>query len=56
MGAASLQVQVPPGVEARFATSGLLSVSGRTETPGFATARDRVLVTVTGGAASLTIA
>jgi hypothetical protein len=55
MGAASLQVQVPPGVEARFATSGLLSVNGRNETPGFATARDRILVTVTGGAASLTI-
>jgi len=55
MGAASLHVQVPPGVEARFATSGLLSVNGRNETPGFATARDRVLVTVTGGAASLTI-
>jgi hypothetical protein len=55
MGAASLRVQVPPSVEARFATSGLMSINGRNETPGYATARDRVFVTVTGGAASLTI-
>ncbi len=54
-GAASVTIQVPPGVEARFATSGLMSVEGRNETPGYATARDRVLVTVSGGAASLRI-
>lgn len=54
-GAASVITNVPPGVEARFTTSGLMSVDGRNETPGFATARDRVLVAVTGGISSLRI-
>lgn len=54
-GAAQVVAHVPPGVEARFTTSGLMSVTGRNETPGYATARDRVLVAVSGGAASLRI-
>lgn len=54
-GAASVVVQVPPGVEARFTTSGLMSIEGRNETPGFASARDRVLVAVSGGVSSLRI-
>ena len=54
-GAASLSFQVPPGVEARVTSKGLVSTSGRQETPGYASARDRVTVTVTGGAASVRI-
>jgi hypothetical protein len=54
-GAASVTIEVPAGVEARVATSGLLTVDGRNETPGYATARDRVLVTASGGLASLRI-
>jgi hypothetical protein len=54
-GAASVTVEIPAGVEARIATSGLMSVDGRNETPGYATARDRVLVTASGGLASMRI-
>ncbi len=54
-GAASVTIEVPAGVEARVVTSGLLSVAGRNETPGYAVARDRVLVTASGGLASLRI-
>ena len=54
-GAASLSFQVPPGVEARVLSKGLVSTSGRQETPGYASARDRVTVAVTGGAASVRI-
>ena len=55
-GAASVTIQVPPGVEARVATSGgLLQLEGRNETPGYATAHDRVTVAVTGGASSVKI-
>ena len=54
-GAAAVVMIVPPGVEARFTTSGLMSVDGRNETSGFATARDRVLVAVSGGVSSLRI-
>jgi hypothetical protein len=54
-GAAQVVAHVPPGVEARFTTSGLMSAEGRNETPGYATARDRVLVAVSGGASSLRI-
>jgi hypothetical protein len=52
-GAASLTFLVPAGVEARLSTSGLVSTTGPTESPGYATARDRVHVNVTGGAASV---
>jgi hypothetical protein len=55
-GAASMTFQVPPEVEARVTTSGLVTMSGRSETPGYATAADRVTVTVTGGAASVRVA
>lgn len=54
-GAASVTVEVPAGVEARVATTGLMAVDGRNETAGFATARDRILVTASGGLASLRI-
>jgi uncharacterized integral membrane protein len=54
-GAAQMTFQVPPGVEARVATSGFLTTSGRPETPGYATATDRVTVSVTGGAASVRV-
>jgi hypothetical protein len=55
-GAASVTVQVPPGVEARVtASGGLLSVSGRPETPGFAAATNRVAVIVSGGASSVRV-
>lgn len=55
-GASALAIDIPAGVEARIATSGLLSVDGRTETPGYRDASDRVTVTVEGGAASVRIA
>ncbi len=55
-GAASTVIAVPPGVEARVAgTGGLLRIDGRTETPGYGTATDRVTVAVSGGAASITV-
>jgi Domain of unknown function (DUF5668) len=55
-GAAHFDVRVPPGVEYRLETSGgLTSVDGRTESPGFGTATDRVLVRFSGGAASVRI-
>lgn len=54
-GAASFTFHVPAGVEARVLSSGLVSSSGPTESPGYASASDRVTVTVTGGAASVRI-
>lgn len=54
-GAAQLTFQVPPGVEARVSSSGLLTTSGRPETPGYAAAVDRVTVSVTGGIAAVRV-
>jgi hypothetical protein len=55
-GAAHVAFEAPPGVEYRLETSGgLTSVDGRTESPGFAVATDRVLVRFSGGAASVRI-
>ena len=54
-GAASFTFEVPAGVAARVTTSGLLTVSGPTETPGYASATDRVSVSVTGGAAAVRV-
>lgn len=55
-GAAQVAFEAPPGVEYRLETSGgLMSVNGRTETPGYATAVHRVLVRFSGGAASVRI-
>ena len=55
-GAAELTFVPPHGVEYRLETSGgLTSVDGRTESPGFATATDRVLVRFSGGASSVKI-
>jgi hypothetical protein len=56
-GAAQFDLQAPAGVEYRLETSGgLTSVDGRTETPGFGAASDRVLVRFSGGAATVRIA
>ena len=54
-GAASFIVVVPAGVHARVSTTGLVTTSGPSETPGYATATDRVTVTLTGGAASVRV-
>ena len=54
-GAASFIVAVPAGVQARVTTTGLVATSGPSETPGYATATDRVTVTLTGGAASVRV-
>jgi len=55
-GASSITIEVPPGVEAKVsAEGGLLSVSGRTETAGYAAAADRVTVSIRAGASSITI-
>jgi hypothetical protein len=55
-GAASVTIQVPAGVEARVvASGGLLQLKGNTETPGYAAARDRVSVSVSGGASQVTV-
>jgi len=55
-GAAQLTFTPPPGVEYRLETSGgLTSVDGLTQSPGYATATDRVLVRFSGGAASVRV-
>lgn len=55
-GAAQLTFVPPSGVEYRLETSGgLTSVDGRTESPGYAAATDRVLIRFSGGAASVRI-
>jgi hypothetical protein len=55
-GATQLTFVPPPGVEYRLEMSGgLTSVDGRTESPGFASASDRVLVRFSGGASSVRI-
>ncbi|MBI3522104.1 MAG: hypothetical protein HY071_03255 [Chloroflexi bacterium] len=55
-GASSIVIEVPAGVEARVtASGGLISVSGRTETAGYGSAKDRVTISVSAGASSVTI-
>lgn len=55
-GAASVTIVIPPGIEAKVTSQGgLLSVSGRTETPGYHAATNRVTVTLQGGATSVTV-
>ncbi len=55
-GASQLTFVAPPGVEYRLEMSGgLTSVDGRTESPGYATATDRVVIRFSGGAASVRI-
>ena len=55
-GASSVSIQVPDGIEARIRSEGgLLRVDGRSETPNYATSRDRVTVSVSGGAASVRV-
>jgi Domain of unknown function (DUF5668)/N-terminal domain of toast_rack, DUF2154 len=56
-GASQVTLIVPQGVEMQVRTSGgLLTVDGPVESPGYATAADRVAVKVDGGAASIRIA
>ncbi len=66
-GASSITIELPPGSEARVETSGGLTALnspatsaggfGRNvyETPGYAAARDRYSITVTGGVSSVTV-
>jgi len=55
-GASTFTLEVPPGVEYQFESSGgLTSVDGVTRSAGYATAADRVLVRFTGGASSVHI-
>lgn len=55
-GASSIVIEVPTGVEAKVTTTGgLISTSGRTETPGYAAATDRVTVSVEAGASSIDV-
>ena len=55
-GAASFGIEVPTGVEYRFESSGgLTSVDGLTQSGGYGTATDRVLVRFSGGASSVRI-
>jgi len=64
-GASTINVQLPPGVESRVTLSGGLSTlnggggffAGRnaTESPGYATAKDRVTVTVNAGMSTVNV-
>jgi len=55
-GASSIVIDVPDGVEAKVTTTGgLISTSGRTETPGYGAASDRVTVTIEAGASSIVV-
>ncbi len=55
-GAASFAIEVPAGVEYRFESSGgLTSIDGSTQSPGYGTASDHVLVRFSGGASSVRI-
>ena len=65
-GASSVVIEIPPDVEARVTvTGGLISTSSTNpratksgsiiETPGYATAKDRVTVNITGGASSIAV-
>ena len=55
-GASSIIIEVPAGVEAKVTVKGgLISTSGRTETPGYAAATDRVTVTIEAGASSIVV-
>jgi len=65
-GASNVAIEIPAGVEARVTINGGLVSSTSTnpratksgsiiETPGYSTAKDRVTVTITGGASSITV-
>lgn len=65
-GAATIEIEVPSGVEARLTTRGgaisvnstnprIAIVGGAGETSGYGAAKDRVTITFDGGAASITI-
>ena len=55
-GASSLDLRVPTGVEYRLrVTGGLNSISGPQESAGYGTATDRLTITISSGASSITI-
>ena len=55
-GASDVSIQIPDGVQARVRSEGgLLRVEGRGETPDYATSRDRVTVSISGGASSVRV-
>ena len=55
-GASTVTIEIPPGVEARVRSEGgLLRFEGRGETPNYATSRDRVSVSISGGASSVRV-
>ncbi len=54
-GAATFTFEIPSGVEARVASTGLVTTSGPSQTAGYGAATDRVTVNVTGGAASVRV-
>ena len=55
-GASNVTIEIPPGVEARVRSEGgLLRFEGRGETPNYATSRDRVTVSISGGASSVRV-
>lgn len=55
-GASGIDLRLPPGVEAQVTGSGLTSsINGIRETPGYAAARDRLTVRVSGGAAQVNV-
>lgn len=55
-GASSVTIEMPKGVEYRVRTTGgMNSVSGVEETPGYAAAADRLTITISAGASSITI-
>jgi hypothetical protein len=55
VGAASVVIEIPPGVQAKVDTSGFLSVEGPRETAGYASATDRVTIRIEGAASSVRI-
>jgi hypothetical protein len=55
-GASGVTIEIPAGVEARVRSEGgLLRVEGRGETANYATSRDRVNVSISGGASSVRV-
>lgn len=55
-GASTVTVEIPPGVEARVRSEGgLLRFEGRGETANYSASRDRVTVSISGGASSVRV-
>lgn len=54
-GASGIDLRLPAGAESRVSATGLTSVHGVGQTPGYATARDRLTILVSGGATSVNV-